>query len=107
MTEYPIVRFWEAKDEAESMGRKAFEGLETDRYDHVSPTQHGRWDTHHLPKIRQLAGHNDRFDKGTYAEPQDVIFIEHENDQTGKVINSAFIHDDLVEAFCKGAYEEI
>lgn len=104
---YPIVRLWIAKAGAERMGREAFEGIETGRYDDITPTDHGRWDTHLLPEIRKLAGHKDRLKGGAYAEPREVFVIEHKNDQEGEIVESQFLVDELIEAFEAGAYVEI
>lgn len=103
-----VVRLWSAHERAYTIGRNAYKESDLSSFDKVSPTDHGYWDTRYLPVLRSLAGFGDPLGKQTFTNGDRKVFvIEHERSDTGEVMQAYHLLDELIEAFCEGATDQV
>ena len=114
MTEtIPVIREAEAKDEAEAMGYRRFEGMEVDSYESfdIAPFRDSStYCNHVLPRLRALAGFGDA-GTGTYTIQQDIVVIpqgcEDDLPAEGERDTSEGMYEALVECWHNGAYRAV
>jgi len=102
-----------ALEEAYNMGYEEFfslSGEETEDFDFAPFTDSARWANIILPKLRAMAGFDDR-GHGTYRESRQVAAIEPgcEEDEPAEaeLMDCSFVFEELSDAFRKGAYDAV